>query len=253
MTRAIIGKILLLAATLVCAQNYDILQRAAPTAVYVETAYEGNEDRPDCDWYATATEFVEASIEGADRFGTDCLINIRIRGVINQEGANRFRLLAQHLAESRHRTDTIILNSKGGDADAAMTIGRLVRSEETFRNVRGGVRTAVADTYDAACFSACVVIFAAGFRRSADFDIYDDANLPSRLGIHGPAHFDATANAYDSSATNRQLQRVARALKTYFAELDINEQLVEDMYAIPFDEIKLLTRRDLLDYGIPVN
>jgi hypothetical protein len=235
------------------AQQADILEASPPTALYVETAYEGNDDLQHCDWYTPVSKLIDANVGDQSHFGRDCAINIRMRGIINQEGAALFLRLVERLQQTGHRPTAIILNSKGGDADAAIAIGQAIRSNEIFQLIPGGVETRISEDETATCFSACVVIFAAGYRRSAEFYIHNNPQLPSRLGIHGPGHFDEKSSRYDTSANNQQLIRINRALKSYFAGIDINESLVDDMFAVPFNEIRLLKEEDLADYGIKVN
>ena len=47
--------------------------------------------------------------------------------------------------------------------------------------------------------------------------------------------------------------RVNRRLKDYFVSVGVAEQLVDDMFGIPFNEIRLLTREELIAYGILQN
>lgn len=242
-----------LASFVVQGQDRDILANMPATPIYVETAYEGNADRKNCDWYAPVSKFVDASFDDETLFGRNCIVNIRIRGVINREGATVFRNLVARLEESGHQPAEIILNSHGGDADAAMEIGRTIRSHEVFNLIPGGVKTKVAEAYDAACLSACVVIFAAGYRRDLEFNIDQSGQLPSRLGIHGPGHYDDKTKRYDTSASNTQIQRVSHALKDYFSDIGIDERLVDDMFSVPFDDIRLLDEADLVGYGMRVN
>ena len=244
---------ILLVTQLAIAQDRNILAGSPATPIYVETAYEGNANLENCDWYTPVSEFIDANFDDESLFGKNCTVNIRIRGVINQEGASVFRKLVDRLEEAGHKPATIILNSHGGDADAAMEFGRMIRSNRVFNHVSGGVKTKISEAYDAACLSACVVIFAAGYRRELELNIDPSGDLPSRLGIHGPGHYDDKTQRYDTSASNTQIRRVSRALKTYFSSIGIEEKLVDDMFSVPFDEIRLLGAADLASYGMTVN
>ena len=44
--------------------------------------------------------------------------------------------------------------------------------------------------------------------------------------------------------------RVGRRLKAWFSSVDVDERLVDDMFAVPFDEIRLLSREDLVRYRL---
>jgi len=226
------------------AQSYDILDRSPRTAIYIETAYTGNEDRPGCDWYAAADDY----LDGDSRIGHDCTVSIRLRGVINRDGAFVFSDIVKRAEELGHSASSLVLDSRGGDADAAISMAKIVRESAVFSAVP--VIASVADGRESVCFSACVVLLSAAYDRVLDFDIDDNPELPSRIGIHGPGQFDRGSGGYDTSATNSEIMRVSRRLKDYFASIGVNERLVDDMFAVPFDQIRLLSREELVDYGL---
>ena len=230
------------------AQNADILAGAPPTSVYVETDYSENDGLENCDWYASAAELIAAEVS---EFGSDCQVNIRLRGIITREGAGRFAKLVDVIVARNYRPATIVLDSRGGDGDAAISIARQIRATEAFAAVP--VTARIADNYDAVCFSACVVIFAAAWERVAEFNINGDPALPSRLGIHSPGQFDRHTSRYDSSSNNSEIQRLSRRLKRFFSDIDIDPGIVDDMFAVPFDDIRLLSRADLQRYGLETN
>ena len=234
-----------LAASAAWAQPADILAGAPRTSLYVEASPADNDGRPGCDWYRSATQLINTDDPSAI---PGCDVSIRIRGIINREGARYFNELVAHLEISGHRPGVIVLDSRGGDADAAIFISRLIREKALFRELP--VATRLSESFDAVCFSACVVIFSAGYERSLEFNIDGNAALPSRLGIHGPGQFNRSAGAYDSSASNRGIVRVSRQLKDYFREIGVSEALVDDMFAVPFDEIRLLSREEVIAYGL---
>jgi hypothetical protein len=228
------------------AQNYDILRGTPPTFISVETDYTGNEHDAACDWYRSASDLINAP--DAQGLGRACQVNIRIRGTVNLSGAMLFSNLVKRIGELGFVPTAIVLDSRGGDADAAIAMARLIRKNPVFQAVP--VETRISDGPESVCFSACVVLFSAGYRRSLEFNIHGDASLPSRLGIHGPGQFDGDENRYDSAGTNTEIQRVNRRLKDYFSGIGVAEKLVDDMYAVPFDEIRLLSKVDLVSYGL---
>jgi hypothetical protein len=226
------------------AQNYDVLARSPRTSIYVETVYPENEGRPGCDWYATADDYLVDD----PAIGRDCIVSIRVRGVINRDGALAFSDIVDRADGRGHSVSALVLDSKGGDADAAISIARLIRQSAVFSAVPVVAR--VAETYQSVCFSACVVLLSAAYGRELEFDIDDNPDLPSRIGIHGPGQFDRQRGSYDTSTTNSEIMRVSRRLKDYFASIGVAEKLVDDMFAVPFDEIRLLSRQELVDYGL---
>ena len=229
-------------------QAQILLENAQRTAIYVETSYDGNDGRERCDWYTSAADFIATTGSLEETYGNGCRIDIRLRGTINREGARMFADLVRRLESMDLYPAGVVLDSRGGEATAAIAIARAIRDSEIFRRVP--VETRIAGNDQAVCFSACIVIFAAGYRRSAEFDIYGDEALPSRLGIHRPGQFDRSAGRYDTSASNADIQRISRRLKEFFASIDVSPQLVDDMFAVPFDEIRLLGRQELIDYGL---
>ncbi len=228
------------------AQNYDILANSPATAIYIETDHAGNQGRQGCDWYLPGDEYLTGS-PGVD-IGADCIISIRVRGILNREGAVAFSGIVERAAERGHRASTLVLDSKGGDADAAISMAQLIRRSDVFSATPVVAR--IAEDYQSVCFSACVVLLSAAFGKELDFDIDNNPALPSRVGIHGPGQFDRQRAGYDSSAANGEILRVSRRLKDYFASIGVAEKLVDDMFAVPFDEIRLLSRDELVSYGL---
>lgn len=229
------------------AQDRDILQFASPTGVYLETDYAGNDGRDGCDWYASGTDLIAAA-DAAREFGTACRVVIRLNGIINGEGAVRFADVARRLEELGHRPVRLVLDSRGGDSAAAFAIARTIRETATFREQP--LETTVADHDTAVCFSACIIVFAAGYRRSAEFNLSGDPRLASRLGLHRPGQFDRDEQAYDSDATNRDIMYVDRALRRFFPTVGVSEEIVDAMFQVPFDEIHLVTEEEATAWGL---
>ena len=228
------------------AQNYDILERSPQTTIYLETEFSGNEAFERCDWYIAADDFVTSASKVEYEAG--CRISLRIRGIINREGATLFSRVVDRATALGLRVTSLVLDSRGGDADAAISMARLIRQSEAFD--AGRVTARIAENHQSVCFSACVVLFAAADEHELEFNINGDPDLPSRIGIHGPGQFDRTRSAYDSSAENPEIARVSRRLKDYFRSIEVAEHLADDMFAIPFDQIRLLNREELIAYGL---
>lgn len=113
------------------------------------------------------------------------------------------------------------LASGGGDIDAGMELGRLLR--------RLGIFTVVAS--DEQCLSACVFAFMGGERRS----------VAGRLGIHRP-YFPYTDDVPDRQARFRHLQQT---LKTFIAEMDFPDSLYEAVMLVPPESMQMLGAADL--------
>lgn len=131
------------------------------------------------------------------------------------------------LLESGKQTiagNTVWLASNGGDIDAGMELGRLLRDR--------GLYTLVGKNDQ--CMSACVFVFMGGERRS----------VAGRLGIHRP-FFPYTYDTPDRRARFRHLTKV---LREYFDELDFPASLYEAVMLVPPESIQILTPGELKTY-----
>lgn len=113
------------------------------------------------------------------------------------------------------------LASNGGDIDAAMDLGRLLRKR--------GILTYVARADQ--CFSACVFAFMGGERRG----------VAGRLGIHRP-YFLYTQDSPDRQARFRHLQKVVKA---YVEEMDFPDSLYEAIMLVPPQSMQIVAPADL--------
>jgi hypothetical protein len=231
----------------------DVIRLAPPTGIYVETDYLGDAQSQQCDWYASATTLLRQSADERSAMPFDCRLAVRVRGVLNQAGAERFAALTELLARTESVPTRVVLNSRGGDAAAAFRIATLIRAHPLYRRADGGVATVIDPAATAVCFSACLIVFAAGFERVAEFGVDGDPALPSRLGMHSPAHFDRRLSNYDTDVDNRNIQFVRQRLVHYFRSVDVSEEIVDDMFSVPFERIHLLTRSEALRYRLIVD
>ncbi len=137
------------------------------------------------------------------------------------------------LAGILHRIDsgkTLLLvrfDSGGGDAHAAMALGRALRAAAAHGYVPPRRR----------CFSACVLALAGATTRA----------VHGRVGIHrpqpvaAPALFPAGVPKRDDSA---------REIRGYLAEMQVSAALYDAMVKVPPKDMRILTRSELQDYGL---
>ena len=111
--------------------------------------------------------------------------------------------------------------SAGGDFDASMQLGRLLREL--------GLSTVVAK--DAQCMSACVFAFMGGERRAVE----------GRLGVHRP-WFPVAKDFPDRQSKYRSVQKTLRA---YIDEMDFPDSLYETVMAVPPESMHFLTPAEL--------
>ncbi|WP_150588276.1 ATP-dependent Clp protease proteolytic subunit [Pandoraea eparura] len=119
----------------------------------------------------------------------------------------------------------LVINSPGGEVDAAMRIGTLVRS----------YRMAVAVPAKAKCMSSCVYIVAGGLVRW----LYGD------VGIHRPYFATAPSESFDAA-----MKKVVAESKTYFSRMNVSEQLADAMFSTPPDDVHVLSDRELKNYWL---
>ena len=115
----------------------------------------------------------------------------------------------------------VFFASNGGEFDAAMELGRLLR--------KIGVSTMVGR--DDQCLSSCVFAFMGGDRRF----------VTGQIGIHRP-YFSSSRYLLDRRVQYRQLQR---RLKEYIEELDFPPSLYEEVMAVSSESIRMLSPADL--------
>jgi hypothetical protein len=117
--------------------------------------------------------------------------------------------------------NTVWLAGDGGDFDASMRLGRMLREL--------GVYTAIAK--NDRCLSACVFAFMGGERRSVE----------GKLGVHRP-YFPVTQDFPDRQDRFRNLQKTLRA---YIEELDFPDSLYEAVMAVPPESMNFLAPAEL--------
>ena len=127
---------------------------------------------------------------------------ISITGEITERDAAYF---ASHSKEFSYKRPKIFLNSRGGDVDAAMKIGRIIRSADG------------ETTIDGLCYSSCALIFIAGVIRF---------NL-GELGLHRPY---LAAAPLGRAEIEKRLPIVRSTVKAYVQEMGITDTFFERMF-----------------------
>jgi ATP-dependent protease ClpP protease subunit len=128
---------------------------------------------------------------------------LKIFNTISKTDAN---YIAQHTTDFEQiSTTSVILNSPGGDVDAAMRIGRILRKNEVF--------VSVAD--NAKCYSSCALIYIAGVNR---------INYGT-VGLHRPY----LATPQSRQDIERQFPLILKQLKLYVEEMGITDNFYQEM------------------------
>jgi hypothetical protein len=150
-------------------------------------------------------------------------VRVFLSGEITRADVDSAEVMVRLLKSGKQKLagNTVWLASEGGDIDAAMDLGRLLRELGAF--------TLVGKTDQ--CMSACVFAFMGGERRS----------VAGRLGIHRP-YFPYTWDVPDRQAKFRHLQRT---LKAYIEEMDFPTSLYEAVMLVPPETFKILAPAEL--------
>jgi len=150
-------------------------------------------------------------------------IQVFLQGYITAEDVYALKMMENLIAKGRQKIagNVVSLASNGGEVDAAMELGRLLR--------KLGVTTVVAQGEQ--CLSSCVFAFMGGDRRT----------VAGRIGIHRP-YFSSTREVPDRRAYYRQLQK---KLQEFIDELDFPLSLYEAVMAVPPESVSMLALADL--------
>lgn len=123
---------------------------------------------------------------------------------------------------------SLSIDSPGGDVDAALDMGRLIRRKQI------DVQT-IADS--GRCASACVFLFAAGVSRLAY----------GPVEIHRPYMTGSDVSLEDTQEKYRKLER---KIKQFLRDMNVKESLYEAMLNIGPEDSKKLTLKELDDFGM---
>ncbi len=144
-------------------------------------------------------------------------------GPITHEDVVSAGVMASLLKSGKQKLagNAVWLASNGGDIDAGMALGRLLRKLGVFTLIGRNDK----------CLSACVFVFMGGERRS----------VAGRLGIHRP-YSPSTQDAPDRQARFRLMQKI---LKDYIEEMDFPYSLYEAVMLVPPESMQILAPADL--------
>lgn len=150
-------------------------------------------------------------------------VQVFLNGFITSADVYSAKVMLSLLIKGRQKIAGNIVSfaSSGGEIDAALALGRLLR--------KLGVSTVVARGDQ--CMSACVFAFMGGDRRT----------VAGRIGIHRP-FFSWTREVPDRRSQYRQMQK---RLQEYIEELDFPPSLYEAVMAVPPQSVNILTSSDL--------
>jgi hypothetical protein len=123
------------------------------------------------------------------------------------------------------------LDSPGGELDTAMAIGSIVRNKE------GTVLTS-------SCYSACVLIFAGGVRRTGSLAFDEPV-----VGVHR-TFFTELQTGLSTRQVKKLYDSQLNRVRRYLAEMNVAPELLSFMQSIEPGDIHVLTKKELNLYGL---
>lgn len=166
------------------------------------------------------TDYAQVSA-GGDAAPVD-VVRVFLSGKITHADVESASVMESLIKSGKQKIagNTVWLASNGGDIDAGMALGRLLRKLGVFTVIGKNDR----------CLSACVFAFMGGERRS----------VAGQLGIHRP-HFPFT----DPADRLVKFRHLANVLKDFVAELDFPQSLYEAVMLVPPESMQIVAAADL--------
>ena len=152
----------------------------------------------------------------------------QISGAISKDDVRIVASIAQRMAAANPKQRPgFELDSEGGDVEAAISIGRLLRKMSAHAQIRG----------DAKCFSSCVFIYAGATHRVGE-----------KIGIHRPFSLSTEARTFDEiQAEQRRLNSVVGA---FLEEMNVSPRLLEAMNNVSPQNIRMLSDVEMEEFGL---
>lgn len=157
---------------------------------------------------------------------------LAIRGRIGDDGLRTLRAaLARHGRAAAPENVVVELDSDGGDIDAALAMGRLLRRASAAARI----------SRDSRCASACVLVLAGAVGRSVEGPVQ----------IHRPYRIEPRALGY--AAAQSVFRERNRRIGEYLDEMNVPRRLLDAMIAVPPESARQLSAAELADFGLDRN
>ena len=169
---------------------------------------------------------IATPLEAAEilRYGNSGLV-VSVSGSIAPGDDVKFSNLTHDMA-------TIIVNlaSAGGDVEASVRLGRIIRAR-------------AATVFSEGCFSACVLLYAAGVRRVGGID------ETSSVGIHR-IYFAQLESNLSQAQVQRRYSAALSDVRQFLADMNVASGFIDFMQSIPPERMRLLTTDELEQFGL---
>ncbi len=202
--------------------------------------------------------------------------SILIEGEIVKGDLVKFKKLAAKHIQSNKSPLRVILDSKGGDVNESIEMGRVIRSllastyvwgnyiisssSEVSKNVleRQADKSSasswanwrivnpneeIKETDIAKCYSSCVLIFLAGIEKSVT-DNQDDRRqrreIPS-IGIHRPYFNQKYFSKLTPAQASTKYKNIEKVVGNYLNELGVSDSLIDRMLKSSSDSLELVS------------
>lgn len=168
--------------------------------------------------FLTKDLYADVRIEKSDPNSSTFFI-IFITNSISQKDA---QYITQYLNDFRYSGLNVFLDSAGGDVDAAMKIGRVIRKHEGFTTVLPNAK----------CYSSCALLYIAGVWRT---------NL-GIIGLHRP-YFSSAPQSRE--VLERQVPLMLQQLRSYVQEMGVTDIFYQEMVNTEPSEIRVYLAADI--------
>jgi hypothetical protein len=158
---------------------------------------------------------------------SDFTFHMRLEGEITKIDLDKIKEALKSISE-KHISRTMWLSSRGGEVDAALEIGELVRENNFYTFVNSG----------SVCASACVFVLAAG--------VFRDVQEGGIVVIHRPA---AKAEHF-VHLSRSEYEKVLLRIKDYLSRMGVSDRLYEQMMKVAFHETRVLSQAELSRFGL---
>lgn len=121
--------------------------------------------------------------------------------------------------------------SPGGDVDAAVRVGRVLRKHATHATLQGP------------CASACVLMYAGAVRRAVL--VWGNDRV---IGLHRPYSLTPSASF---QAEQERVNAYSAKIRQYLTEMNVAPDLYEAMIRVPPQDVRWVNAKELADLGMP--